>query len=62
MDFLNIQDGGWLVFLQPHTQALFSTLLAGERDPGKCWSRGSQILAATRISITRKGRIRTLFG
>ena len=39
------------VVQQPRTQALFPTLLAGERDPGECWSRGSLILGAIRISI-----------
>ena len=37
---------------QSCTQALFSTILAEERDPDECWSHG----------ITREGRICTLFG
>ena len=38
-----------LIINQPCTSALFSTLLAGGRDPGEYWSRGSQILGATNI-------------
>ena len=34
-------------FLQAHSQALFFMLLAGGRDPGECWSRGSQIFGAS---------------
>ena len=40
---------------QPRTQALFSTLLAGGRDPGECWSRGSQILGATNMTLVGEG-------
>ena len=38
------KNSGKLSTAQPRTQALFSTLLPGGRDPGECWSRGSQIL------------------
>ena len=31
--------------------------LAGGRDPGECWSRGSQILGATNMSPGRCGRV-----
>ena len=47
---------------QPRNKALFSTLLAEGRDPGECWSRGSKILGATWISVTRERRIHMLFG
>ena len=39
-----------ILWSQPHTQALFSMLLAEGRDPGECWSHASQILEATNDS------------
>jgi hypothetical protein len=44
-----------LCLLQPRTQALFSMLLAGGRDPSECWSCDSQILGATNMSPGRGG-------
>ena len=39
--------GVTLHLLQPRTQAVFSMLLiAGGRDPGECWTHGSQTLGA----------------
>jgi hypothetical protein len=39
----------------PRSQALFLSLLEGEKDPGWGWSRGSQNLGGKKIFISGKG-------
>ena len=34
---------------------IISALLAGGRDPSECWSRGSQILGATNMTLAGEG-------
>jgi hypothetical protein len=35
-------DHLWVGQVHPRSQALFLSLLEGEKDPGWCWSRGSE--------------------